>query len=45
MNDARTTDPLPIPIAPADRLLTAAEFRRLADGPPEVGWFAYPSNH
>jgi hypothetical protein len=45
LNDATTTDPLPIPIAPADRLLTAAEFRRLADVPPEVEWFANISNH
>ena len=45
MDDATTTDPLPIQILPADRLLTAAEFRRLADGPPVVGWFGYPTNH
>src|SRR5208337_1762711 len=37
-------DPLPIQIAPADRLLTAAEFHRLADVPPEVEWFANLSN-
>src|SRR6202161_1993184 len=43
MND--TTDPLPIEIAPADRLLTAAEFHKLADVPPEVEWFANISNH
>ncbi len=36
MNDATTTDQLPTQIAPADRLLTAAEFHRLADVPPEV---------
>jgi hypothetical protein len=29
---------------PAVRLLTAAEFHRLADVPPEVGWFANLSN-
>ncbi len=34
------TDPLPTPSASADRLLTAAEFHRLADVPPEVEWFA-----
>jgi integrase/recombinase XerD len=31
---------LPAPIAPIKRLLTAAEFQRLADVPPEVEWFA-----
>jgi integrase/recombinase XerD len=36
---------LPAPIAPAaNRLLTAAEFHRLADVPPEVEWFANISN-
>src|SRR6202142_1132871 len=45
MNIAATTDPLPIQIAPADRLLTAAEFQKLADVPPEVEWFANISNH
>src|SRR6202789_2764224 len=45
MNIAATTDPLPIQIAPADRLLTAAEFQNLADVPPEVEWFANISNH
>src|SRR5271155_793865 len=45
MNDATATDPLPIQIAPADRLLTAAEFQKLADVPPEVEWFANISNH
>ena len=46
MNDARdsTTNELPTPIAPANRLLTAAEFHRLADVPPEVEWFANLSN-
>src|SRR6202161_1909913 len=43
MND--TTDPLPTAIAPADRLLTAAAFQKLADVPPEVEWFANISNH
>jgi hypothetical protein len=36
----RPSAQLPTEIAPADRLLTAAEFHRLADVPPEVEWFA-----
>src|ERR1700712_2446137 len=44
MTDDAKTDPLPIPILPADRLLTAAEFQKLADVPPEVEWFANLSN-
>ncbi len=40
MNDANDTDQLPTQIAPGDRLLTAAEFHRLADVPAEVEWFA-----
>ena len=41
-----TADPLPAEIAPArvSRLLTTAEFHRLADVPPEVEWFANLSN-
>ncbi len=39
-----TTDQLPAAIAPGSRLLTAAEFHRLADVPPEVEWFANLSN-
>jgi site-specific recombinase XerD len=39
-----TTEQLPTEIAPANRLLTAAEFHRLADVPPEVEWFANLSN-
>ena len=35
-----TDDQLPTEIAPADRMLTAAEFHRLADVPPEIEWFA-----
>jgi site-specific recombinase XerD len=35
---------LPAEIAPANRLLTAAEFHQLADVPPEVEWFANLSN-
>jgi integrase/recombinase XerD len=38
------SDQLPAEIAPASRLLTAAEFRHLADVPPEVEWFANLSN-
>ncbi|MFZ0209906.1 MAG: hypothetical protein WAL59_28010 [Roseiarcus sp.] len=38
------SDQLPSEIAPADRLLTAAEFHRLADVPPEIEWFANLDN-
>jgi integrase/recombinase XerD len=41
------TDQLPteiVPVTPAGRLLTAAEFYRLADVPPGVEWFANLSN-
>ena len=38
------TNHLPTRIAPGNRLLTAAEFHRLADVPPEVEWFANLSN-
>ena len=42
---ARTIDDqLPAEIAPGGRLLTAAEFHRLADVPPEVEWFANLTN-
>jgi integrase/recombinase XerD len=38
---ASQTDPqLPAQITPAERLLTAAEFHRMADVPPEIEWFA-----
>jgi len=37
-------DQLPTQIVPGNRLLTAAEFHRLADVPPEVEWFANISN-
>jgi integrase/recombinase XerD len=33
-------DLLPASITPTERLLTAAEFHRLADVPPEIEWFA-----
>ena len=36
MNQAKT----PVRASPQNRLLSAAEFRRLADVPPEVEWFA-----
>jgi integrase/recombinase XerD len=40
-----TADQLEIvPVTPANRLLTAAEFHQLADVPPEVEWFANISN-
>ena len=38
------TDQLPTQITSGDRLLTAAEFHRLSDVPPEVEWFANLSN-
>jgi integrase/recombinase XerD len=39
-----TTAQLPTPIPAAGRLLTAAEFHKLADVPPEVEWFANLTN-
>src|SRR5271169_1811979 len=39
-SDPEIAPQLPAPIVPADRLLTAAEFHRLADVPPEIEWFA-----
>jgi integrase/recombinase XerD len=39
-----TAEQLPSETAPANRLLTAAEFQGLADVPPEVEWFANLSN-
>ena len=39
-----TQDQLPTEITPTNRLLTAAEFHRLADVPPEVEWFANLTN-
>jgi len=38
------SEQLPTEIRPASRLLTADEFHRLADVPPEVEWFANLSN-
>jgi integrase/recombinase XerD len=40
MSDLPTDTQLPAEITPTERLLTAAEFQRLADVPPEVEWFA-----
>ena len=42
--ERRMTDQLPTEAAHGSRLLTAAEFHRLADVPPEVEWFANLSN-
>ena len=39
-----STGQLPVGITPGARLLTTAEFHRLADVPPEVEWFANLSN-
>lgn len=39
-----TADQLPAQITPGNRLLTAAEYHRLADVPPEVEWFANLTN-
>jgi integrase/recombinase XerD len=44
MPDPRPDPQLPAPSAPAERLLTAAEFQRLADVPPEIEWFAHIRN-
>ena len=38
------TPQLPTEITPAERLLTVAEFHRLADVPPEIEWFANLDN-
>jgi integrase/recombinase XerD len=42
MSDLLTTEI--VPVTPTGRLLTAAEFHRLADVPPEVEWFKNISN-
>ena len=39
-SDPEIDPQLPAPVVPAERLLTAAEFHRLADVPPEIEWFA-----
>jgi hypothetical protein len=40
MPDPQTHSQLPTPITQTERLLTVAEFHRLADVPPEIEWFA-----
>src|SRR5580704_17728664 len=40
MSDPQTDTQMPAQITPAERLLTAAEFHRLADVPREIEWFA-----
>src|SRR5260370_29167534 len=40
MPDPQTDTQLPAQTTPTDRLLTAAEFHRLAEVPPEIEWFA-----
>jgi site-specific recombinase XerD len=44
MSDPQTDAQLPTPITPTERLLTAAEFQRLAEVPPEAEWFANITN-
>ena len=40
MSDPEIVPQLPAPVVPAERLLTAPEFHRLAEVPPELEWFA-----
>ena len=40
MSDSPPRTQLPAKITPTERFLTAPEFQRLADVPPEVEWFA-----
>jgi site-specific recombinase XerD len=42
--DTETAPQLPAPVTPTARLLTAAEFHRLAEVPPEIEWFANLTN-
>jgi site-specific recombinase XerD len=44
MSDPLTDTQLPAEVTPTKRLLTAAEFQRLADVPPEIEWFANITN-
>jgi len=44
MSDPQTATQVPAQITPTERLLTAAEFQRLADVPPEIEWFANITN-
>jgi hypothetical protein len=39
-----STPDLPVPVVPQPRLLSAVEFQRLADVPPEIEWFANLGN-
>jgi integrase/recombinase XerD len=43
-SDPHTDAQLPTPITPTERLLTFAEFHRLAEVPPDLKWFANLSN-
>jgi len=42
--DPQTDPQLPTRVTPTERLLTAAEFHRLAEVPPEIEWFANLTN-
>jgi integrase/recombinase XerD len=42
--DTQSDPQLPTPVTPTERLLTAAEFHRLAEVPPELEWFANITN-
>jgi hypothetical protein len=42
--DPQTDPQLPTRVTPTERLLTAAEFHRLAEVPPEIEWFANITN-
>ncbi len=39
-----TTNQLPAAVVPPGRLLTADQFQRLADVPPDIEWFANLGN-
>jgi hypothetical protein len=39
-----TDDRLPVPLPSPSSLLTAAQYQRLADVPPEIEWFAHLNN-
>src|ERR1700726_4897810 len=42
--DTHSDPQLPTPVTSTERLLTAAEFHRLAEVPPELEWFANITN-
>ena len=46
LDDLPVSDTSPLPVLPAvtSRLLTAEQFQRLADVPPEIEWFANLGN-